>query len=129
MTDYRTMFDSEHLYAFHLQGREVTLQIDRVKAGELVGERGKKSKKPLVYFKGKEKPLALNKTNAKVIAGLYGKSVEAWAGKLVTIFPTTTQFGNETCDCIRVRPAIPSGKARPEAINETLSAPDVAESA
>lgn len=35
MTDYRTMFDSEHLYAFHLQGREVTLQIDRVKAGAM----------------------------------------------------------------------------------------------
>lgn len=104
MTDYRSMFDSKYLFAFHLQGKEVTLQIEKVTGGELVSEGNRKTRKPLVYFKGKEKPLALNKTNAKLIAGMYGTDADKWTGKPLTIYPTTTKFGSETVDCIRVRP-------------------------
>ena len=111
MADYRTMFDSEFLYAFHLQGREHTLKIARVKGGEVTGSGGKKSRKPLMYFEGKQKPLALNKTNCKTIAGMYGPDTDKWIGQSLAIYPTTTSFGNETVDCVRVKPAIPRGKA------------------
>lgn len=111
MPDYRTMFDSDYLYAFHLAGREVTVEIARVTGGEVTGQGGKKSRKPVAYFKGKDKPLALNKTNCKTIAAMYGTDVAKWVGKRVTIYPTTTNFGNETVDCIRVKPGIPRGKA------------------
>ncbi len=107
MADYRLLFDSDYLYAFHLQGKDVTVRIARVTGGELVGEGGRKSKKPLVYFEGKEKPLPINKTNGKAIAGMYGADTKEWIGKYVTLFPTTTQFGGETKECIRVRPQVP----------------------
>lgn len=106
--DYRRMYDDkEHLYAYDLDGREVTVRIEKVFAGELVGERGKKSKKPMVKFVGKDKKLALNKTNGKIISSLYGKDTENWVDKWITIYPTTTEFGGETVDCIRVRPQVP----------------------
>lgn len=113
--DYRRMYDDkEHLYAYDLDGREVTVQIERVFAGELIGEKGRKSKKPMIKFAGKDKKLAVNKTNGKTIASLYGKDTEQWVGKWITIYPTTTEFGGETVDCIRVRPQIPQprGQAR-----------------
>lgn len=111
MPDFRTMFDKDYLYAFMLNGREVTVEIARVSAGQIIGDGGKKSKKPVCYFKGKDKPLALNVTNCKTIAAMYGINTDAWVGKRVTIFPTTTDFGGKTVDCIRVRPGIPRGKA------------------
>lgn len=125
MPDYRTMFDSEFLYAFHLQGREHTLKIARVKGGEVTGSGGKKNRKPLMYFDGKHKPLALNKTNCKTIAAMYGTDTDKWIGRLVAIFPTTTSFGNETCDCIRIKPGIPSGKTQsaPDSMDENAAPP------
>lgn len=123
MPDYRTMFDSDYLFAFHLAGREHTLKIQSVKGGELTGQGGKKAKKPVVYFEGKEKGLALNKTNGKAIASMYGNNTDKWIGKLVTIWPTTTQFGGATVDCIRVKPQVPRGKAAPAELNENAAPP------
>lgn len=108
MPDYRRMYDDkEHLYAYDLDGREVTVQIEKVFAGELMGEKGRKSKKPMIKFVGKDKKLAINKTNGKTIAKLYGKNTEDWEGQFITIYPTTTEFGGETHDCIRVKPIVP----------------------
>jgi len=110
MADYRLLYDSDYLYAFHLQGKDVTVKIARVTGGELVGEGGRKSRKPLVFFEGKEKPLALNKTNGKCIAAMYGSDTKEWVGKYVTLYPTTTNFGGESRDCVRIRPGVPSVK-------------------
>jgi hypothetical protein len=108
MPDYRRMFDDkEHLYAYDLDGREVAVQIEKVFAGELIGEKGRKSKKPMIKFVGKDKKLAVNKTNGKTIAKLYGKNTDDWEGQWITIYPTTTEFGGETMDCIRVKPVAP----------------------
>lgn len=117
MAHWKTMMQKDYLYSFDLNGKAVTVTIDKVKGGELTGEGGKKTKKPLCYFRGSKtgKPLALNSTNCKAIAAMYGNDVEAWVGKRITIFPTTTNFGSETVDCIRVKPGIPSGKEEPEA--------------
>lgn len=111
MPDYRTMFDKEHLGAWDLQGRDVTVIIESVKAGQLVGEGGKKAKKPILKFEGKEKTMACNVTNARAIAGMYGTDTTKWCGQKITIYPTVTQFGGKEVECIRVRPLKPEGKA------------------
>lgn len=111
MPDYRRMYDDkEHLYAYDLDGKEVTIQIEKAFGGELIGDKGRKSKKPMIKFVGKDKKLALNKTNGKTIAKLYGKDTDNWTGKWITIYPTTTEFGGETVDCIRVKPFVPTPK-------------------
>lgn len=111
--DVRTLFDKAYIYAYDLQGRDVTVEIVKVTGGTLVGTGGKSNKKPVIFFKGSEKGLALNITNARTIAGLYGNSFksEDWIGKRITLYPTTTTFGAQTVECIRVRNAIPKGKA------------------
>jgi len=111
--DVRSMYDKEFLYAYDLQGRDVTVVITRVTQGKLVGTGGKSSKKPVLYFKGKEKGLGLCITNARTIAAIYGGfDAEKWIGKAITLFPTTTQFGGQTVDCIRIRPAKPGRDAK-----------------
>lgn len=106
MADYRTMFDRDYVGAWDLKG-DTTVAIERVEAKELTAQGGRKSKKPIVYFTGAEKGLACNKTNAKIIAAMYGNDTAAWAGKKITLFATTTSMGGETVDCIRVRPVVP----------------------
>lgn len=121
MGDYRKMYDDkDYLYAFDLEGcplgedgrPERTLEITGCSRVELTGENNKKSKKPGVSFKGEPKKLALNKTNGKVIAKLYGRDTDDWIGERITIFATTTEFGGETRDCIRVRPRRPEADDR-----------------
>jgi hypothetical protein len=111
MTDYRTMYDKEHLGAWDLMGRDVTVTIEDVKPGQLVGQGGKKAKKPILRFMGKEKTLACCVTNGRTIAGMYGNDVRAWVGKRITLYPTTTQFGGNEVECIRIRPTVPLEKA------------------
>lgn len=113
MADYRTMFDEKWVRAWDLGGKELTVVIQKVEAGVLDNHRSKtKDRKPIVWFRGAKKPLALNKTNAKTIAGLYGNETEKWVGKPITIYPTRTMMGGEEMDCIRVRPKLPTGKGQ-----------------
>lgn len=108
--DYRAMFDREYIGAWDLGGKDVTVTIASVAAGELTGSGGKKAKKPIVKFEGKDKGFALNKTNGKIIAGMYGTDTTKWVAKRITLYPTMTTFGSEQMECIRVRPQIPEGK-------------------
>lgn len=113
---YRRMYDdSEMLYAYDLEGangRDVVLQIEKVWGGELIGEKGRKSKKPFIKFMGKDKKLALNKTNGKAIATMYGPNTDEWAGKYIAIYATTTEYNGEQRECIRVRPRVPDAPQR-----------------
>lgn len=121
--DIRKLYDKDYIYSYDLEGRDVTVTIERVKGGTLVGTGGTKNKKPVVYFKGTEKGLALNITNARVIAGLYGGfESDQWIGKRITLYPTTTTFGSQTVDCIRIRNTVP--KAKGEAIRSDAPAPE-----
>jgi hypothetical protein len=113
MADYRTMFDYLHLRAWDLDGQDVTLTIERVEAGVIENADGESKRMPFVYFKGMGKPLGLNKTNGKSLAGMYGTDVRKWIGKRVTLYPTTTQYGGETKECIRIRPGVPADEDEP----------------
>jgi hypothetical protein len=110
MAHWKSFYDKEFLYSFDLDGKDITVTIEKVTGGEVIGEGGKKSKKPMLHIVGTKKRLALNVTNGKTIETLYGKDVQNWKGKRVTLFPSTTKFGSETMDCIRVRPKIPGDK-------------------
>lgn len=118
MTDYRTFFDKDYIGAWSLpEGKDVTVTITKVVGGQLTGVGGRKTRKPVIYMKGTEKGLALNATNSKTIAGMYGNHVEEWAGKRVTLFKSTTTFGSEQMECVRIRPRIPGAKNEDGALN------------
>lgn len=107
-SDYRKFFDKEMLGAWDLPERDVVVTIASAGGGELTGVGGRKTKKPIITFVGKEKKMAINATNGKAIAGMYGNFVQDWVGKRVTLYKTTTQMGGETMDCIRIRPQVPA---------------------
>lgn len=111
-THWKSYMDRDYIFAFDLNGKDVTVTIAKVVAGTLVGQGGRKAKKPILYFDGKEKGLALNSTNAKIIAALFGNFVEKWIGQSITLYPTTTTMGSDTVDCIRVRPNAPKSTGR-----------------
>lgn len=115
MTHWKALQDEKPwLYAHDLGGRDVTVEIESVTAGEIVGEQGKKSRKPIAAFVGAKKRLALNATNCKTIAQLAGSNaVEDWIGMAITLYPTTTTWGGQTVDCIRVRNKAPARKEQP----------------
>ena len=110
MPDYRTMYDRDYIGHFDLPGgNDLSLTIKRVVGGELTAMGGRKSKKPIVHFQQPVKPLICNKTNSKTIAAMYGNMTEAWAGKLITLFVSTTRNpdGGGEVECIRIRPKVP----------------------
>ena len=117
---YELLFPGKYLRASDLKGMDVTLTMSRdkeVSREELRMQGGLKQKKPVLYFeetkesarrKGEdEKRLALNKTNAATIAGLYGNDTADWPGKRITLYPTRTQCGGKEVDCIRIRDKAP----------------------
>lgn len=107
------LFPNDYVSAVEFKGRDVTLTITDVQREELRIRGGKSEVKPVVYFRETPKKLVCNKTNADSIAIMYGNEASEWIGKRVTLYPTKTQCGRETVDCIRVREKIPAGKAPP----------------
>lgn len=111
-------FPSNYLKASDLGEAQPVVTIDRMEV-EAIGRN--KDMKPVIYFKGKDKGLVLNKTNANKIAALVGsKDTDDWHGCQVRIYATETEFGGETVECIRVK-AAGAAKAKPEPKPEPVS--------
>ena len=115
-TDYRSLYGKEWLGSWDLQADDVTVTIVSCAGGELTSVGGRKSKKPVLTIKGTEKKIALNATNGKTIASMYGKHVEDWAGKRITLYKSSTRNpdGSGDVECIRIRPTIPTAKKKDE---------------
>ncbi len=106
-------FPSTYLKASDLGASAPLVTIDRVEV-EPVGR--DREMKPVLYFKGKEKGVVLNKTNSNMIATLTGsRDTDDWSGCQVRLYATTTEFGGETVECIRVKGAGPQAKPAPRA--------------
>ncbi len=117
MSHWRSLQDNDNRYvaAFDLAGKEVTLAIKEVKSETVESQKGGNKRKVIIYFEGAKKPFLANATNCKTIAKLYGTDADRWAGKSITLYPTTTAaFGDDNVECIRVRPFAPARKAAAE---------------
>lgn len=100
-------FPSTYLKAADLGGRKIRLVIENVDY-ETVGD----SQKPVVKFKGKDKGLVLNKTNAMMIASAYGPETDDWLGKEIALVSEKVAFQGEIKDALRVKiiePVLPTG--------------------
>ena len=107
-----TIFPSKYVAAEDLNGKPITLTITNVKLEEMQSHDNSKVSKPVVYFERATKGFVLNRTNATIIADLYGDETDGWTGKRITIYPTRVKaFGKEVA-AIRVRDQVPA-KAKP----------------
>jgi len=101
-------FPSNYLKAADLQDRAVRVTMSGYKM-EAIGE----DQKPVLYFKGKEKGLVLNKTNANNIAAEYGDDMDLWQGREIILFSAWVDFQGKSVEAIRVRKPQPKDGAAP----------------
>jgi len=97
MANINDLYPSKFLKASDLQGRSYKVIIDRT-AVEKVGQ----DQKLVVYFKGKQKGMVCNKSNAMMIAGVYSPQTDGWVGKEIKIYPGKTQFNGQVVDTLKV---------------------------
>ena len=96
-------FPSKFLKAADLQGREVKVIMQNVER-EKIGD----DNKPVLYFKGKEKGVVLNKTNAGTISDAYGDDSEDWFDQPLILFSVMVDFQGKVGPAIRCR--VPTAK-------------------
>jgi hypothetical protein len=96
------MFPGRFLKADMLKGQKVTVTITEIEGEDLIGENNKAKSEWIVRIKERPLQLVLNKTNAFCLYRMFGGDPHSWLGKRITIFPTTTKFGRNTVDAIRV---------------------------
>jgi hypothetical protein len=102
------MYDRDYIGAWDLP-HDVTVTISKVEAKK-IRNKSKGDTKPVLFLEKTDKAFVCNKTNGKTIAAMYGTDVEKWVGKRITLYASTTTFGNDTVECIRVRPTVPEAK-------------------
>lgn len=117
------LFPSKYVKAADLNGKTVTLTIDKLVIEEL-GHGSEKERKPVLYFQKATKGLVLNRTNAMTIAGLYGDESDEWPGKRISIYPTRIRAFGAMQDTIRIREEIP---AQPKPQGQTAQVEEVSE--
>lgn len=109
-------FPSKYLAAADLDDKTVPVEIEKVRMEEI----GDQEEKPVIYFKNQNKGMVLNKTNATTIAGIHGNDTDEWIGKMISLFPTQTEFQGKAVECIRVKIKAPRKDG-----NENVSDDDI----
>ncbi len=116
MVDVRSFYEKDYVGAWDIPAdRDVAVTIERVVQGH-IPEAGssRKKRKPLLYFKGKKKPMVFGATVRDTIAKLVGSyEADAWAGQTILLYRARTTKGSEEVDCIRVRPYPPKANSQP----------------
>ena len=100
MTKVSEAFPGKYLKAADLNNRTVKATIEKVEFEEIGQD---KRRKPVLYFKGAEKGIVLNKTNATEIAAANGDEMDTWAGKEIELFSQMVPYQGQNVAAIRVR--------------------------
>jgi hypothetical protein len=107
------VFPSKWLKVEDLNGKRITVTIDRVEF-EMVGQPAER--KAVVYFKGKDKGLCLNKTNANSIHFITGSDdTDDWTNERIVVYPSQTEYQGKRVGCIRIDPPAATNGAQAQA--------------
>ena len=118
MASWKSSFPSKWLRASDLEKpRLVTIKnITEEEVGD--------ETRPVAYFNGEEKGLGLNRTNCQSIEEIAGSDdLDKWAGAVVVLFKTQTDYQGKRVDCVRIRPP-KAGATLPDPEPEEYSADD-----
>jgi hypothetical protein len=103
------IFPSKYLRGSDLAGHAVTVTIDEIRLESFYDSEAKETtKKPVVYFTGKQKGLVMSKSLAYKIAEILGsEDMDSWRGKRVVIFTEQKSVYGEIKDVFAARAAQP----------------------
>lgn len=108
---WKKQFNYDYLGSYSLDGkREVVVTVKGVGTAKVTGQSGRKEDCFVVFFTEMDKPMILNRTNAKAIEKVSGSGlVENWVGTRVTLFVEkgVKAFG-DVVDALRIRDRKPS---------------------
>jgi hypothetical protein len=96
--DWDELYPGRFMKAGEFKGKKPTLTITSREARRARRHKGKQIKGVISLRRTTEKQLALNKTNGICLKAMFGRKVQDWVGKRVTLFAGTWN-GEE---CIRV---------------------------
>lgn len=96
--DINAAFPSSYLKSTDIGSNRISVTLGEVKMEEMP----KGDVKPVLYFRGKDRGLVLNKTNATTLADAYGTNTDNWEGQLGVLFTIDTEFGGRRTKGIRI---------------------------
>jgi len=101
--DWDELYDGAFLKAGDLKGKKWTLTIKSVDIYELEGAKGKQ-KRGVIEFEKTPKLIAINKINGLCLKAMFGRQVQGWVGRRVTIFPDVVKEAGKMQGepCIRI---------------------------
>ncbi len=106
--DINQVYHGQHLKAEEMQGRDACLTIQNVSVAQF-----DEGNKLVLGFHNTDRTLVLNKTNARMIAEMYGTETNGWIGKQITFGPDKVEFQGRIVDAIRVRYVAAQQPAQP----------------
>lgn len=104
-THWKNNYNYDYLGSYSLpDGKDLTLTISKTAKEKVIGANGKKEDCFVVYFKDADKPMILNRTNAKTITKVTGSPfIEDWVGKQIILGVDTVSAFGESVEALRVR--------------------------
>lgn len=101
------VFPSRYLKGDDVEGETIVV-IKELVFDKMKDDEGREEEKPVLLFKGVEKGLVLNKTNATRIADQHGDETDLWTGKRITLTTESVTAFGKTQWAIRVKPERPA---------------------
>ncbi len=109
---WKRMTNTDYLGAYSLDdGKDMILTIQSVGKELVVSANGKKEECVVARFLEDVKPMILNRTNMKMITKIHRTPyIDEWTGKRIQVYQSTTKFGGEIVECLRIRPTVPESE-------------------
>lgn len=105
---WRDFFDTDYIASWDID-QDTTVTISRFKYEEVTGEKGRKDKCLVAYFKEFDKGMIVNVTNSKTISTLLNSIYPIdWVGKEIVLYvDNNVQMKGEKTSGLRVRQYLP----------------------
>ena len=112
-THWKKTMNPNYLGAYALEPmKDLVVEITEVKTESVMNADGRNEECLVAYLKD-QKPLIVNKTNAKAIAKVCGSNyIEDWKGKQIALYISNVKAFGELVEAIRVRTVAPKAKSK-----------------
>ena len=112
-THWKKTMNPNYLGAYALEpNQDMVVEITEVKTESVMNADGRNEECLVAHLKD-QKPLIVNKTNAKAIAKVSGSNyIEDWKGKQIALYISNVKAFGELVEAIRVRTVPPKAKSK-----------------